>query len=79
MIVMIIVEKRMSHDRKDDFEVVEGLKVYEGHPRCSQAKGLIDEENGSGFDGAFGGVGDEEVVEEGFEEESFMEFMVEFG
>ncbi|GKD86202.1 hypothetical protein Tco_1357356 [Tanacetum coccineum] len=42
MIVMIVVEKRMTHDRKDDFEVVEDLEVV--------------------FDGALGGVGDEEVV-----------------
>ncbi|GJV18404.1 hypothetical protein Tco_1367424 [Tanacetum coccineum] len=37
MIVMMVVEKRMTHDRKDDFEV----DVF--------------------LNGAFGGVGDEEV------------------
>ncbi|GKF73439.1 hypothetical protein Tco_0219771, partial [Tanacetum coccineum] len=29
---------------KDEFEVVEGLKVYEEHLRCCQAKGLTVEE-----------------------------------
>ncbi|GKB43192.1 hypothetical protein Tco_0888134 [Tanacetum coccineum] len=87
MIVKIVVEKRMTHDRKDDSKVVEVDVV---------------------FDGAFGGVGYEEVVVgegvvvtssslemltnnylggmivnliflEGFEEEAFVEFMVEYG
>ncbi|GJZ27221.1 putative reverse transcriptase domain-containing protein [Tanacetum coccineum] len=40
--------------------LVEGLKVQEEHPRCCQAKGSKVEERV--FDGAFGGVGDEEVV-----------------
>nr|GEW99428.1 hypothetical protein [Tanacetum cinerariifolium] len=75
---MIVVEKRMTHDRRDDFEMVESLEVYEEHPRCCQAKGSNDEENGCGFDGAFGGVGDEEVVvEEGLVEEALKEFVVE--
>ncbi|GJW77623.1 retrovirus-related pol polyprotein from transposon TNT 1-94 [Tanacetum coccineum] len=77
---------------KDEFEVVEDLKVYEEHPRCYQAKGLKVEEKlvhltmvvkfvvliekrkmcsswlddvrlvDGVLDGAFEGVGDEEVV-----------------
>nr|GEV18741.1 hypothetical protein [Tanacetum cinerariifolium] len=31
-------------DKRDDFEVVEGLEVYEKHLRCCQAKGSNDEE-----------------------------------
>ncbi|GJV23985.1 hypothetical protein Tco_1376680 [Tanacetum coccineum] len=91
MIVMIVVEKRMTHDR--------WLRLREV---------IRDKEMDVVFDGAFGGVGDEEVVVgegvvvtssslemltnnylggmivnliflEGFEEEAFMEFMIEFG
>ncbi|GKE59696.1 hypothetical protein Tco_1498881, partial [Tanacetum coccineum] len=29
----------LYHQPKGEFEVVEGLKVYEEHPRCCQAKG----------------------------------------
>ncbi|GKB49642.1 hypothetical protein Tco_0900395 [Tanacetum coccineum] len=91
------------------------MQPVEGHLRCSQAKGsnveerLVHERMKMGvFDGAFGGVGDEEVVVgegvvvtssslemltnsylggikvnliflERFEEEAFVEFMVDFG
>ncbi|GJZ39299.1 hypothetical protein Tco_0585862, partial [Tanacetum coccineum] len=48
---MIVVEKRMTHDRKDDFEVVEDLEVYEEHPKCCQARGSSDEENDIIVDG----------------------------
>ncbi|GJZ94580.1 hypothetical protein Tco_0666783, partial [Tanacetum coccineum] len=36
--------KIVWYPKKDNFEVVEGLKVYEEHPRCCQAKGSKVEE-----------------------------------
>nr|GEY13109.1 hypothetical protein [Tanacetum cinerariifolium] len=40
----VIGDKESVISKKDDFEVVEGLKVLEEHPRCCQAKGLKVEE-----------------------------------
>ncbi|GJX42530.1 hypothetical protein Tco_0257520 [Tanacetum coccineum] len=65
MIVMIVVEKRMTHDRKGDFEVAGDLGIG-GTSKIFNQMGSIDEGEFSSldvvFDGAFGGVGDEEVV-----------------
>ncbi|GJY32898.1 hypothetical protein Tco_0417367 [Tanacetum coccineum] len=53
-----IIRSLETRSKKDDFEVVEDLEVWEEHLECCQARGLMDVV----FDGAFGGVGDEEVV-----------------
>ncbi|GKA94151.1 hypothetical protein Tco_0816137 [Tanacetum coccineum] len=57
-----VVEKVHSNKGNDDTYLCEkdGDEKLEGHPRCSQANGSKVEERV--FDGAFGGVGDEEVV-----------------
>ncbi|GKE03886.1 hypothetical protein Tco_1395904, partial [Tanacetum coccineum] len=71
---------------KDDFEVFEGLEVYEEHPKYCQAKGSKDEEKlvvvtSSSLEmltnSCLGGIMVRLIFLEGLKKESFMEFMVE--